>query len=116
MQCYTELIPPTAVTYSVSLPFTSESSNNLVVAKGSLLQIFATKVISAELDPLQAKQSTKPTENYDRRLNDDDGLESSFLGGDGMLLRADRTTSTKLVLVAEYQIHGEIRGLARVKI
>lgn len=118
MQCYTELIPPTAVTYSVSLPFTSASSNNLVIAKGSLLQIFTTKIISTELDASQnqPKQSTKATENYDRRLNDDDGLESSFLGGDGMLLRADRSTSTKLVLVAEYQIHGEIRGLARVKI
>ncbi|KAH6692672.1 CPSF A subunit region-domain-containing protein [Plectosphaerella plurivora] len=118
MQCYTELIPPTAVTYSVALPFTSASSNNLVVAKGSLLQIFSTKVISTELDTSQSqpKQSTKPTENYDRRLNDDDGLESSFLGGDGMLIRADRSTSTKLVLVAEYQIHGEIAGLARVKI
>ncbi|KAF2217786.1 hypothetical protein CERZMDRAFT_63912 [Cercospora zeae-maydis SCOH1-5] len=40
MQCYTELVPPTAVTHAVSLPFLSAESNNLVVAKTSLLQVF----------------------------------------------------------------------------
>ncbi|KAK3675759.1 mRNA cleavage and polyadenylation factor subunit [Recurvomyces mirabilis] len=40
MQCYTELLPPTAVTHAVSLPFLSANSNNLIVAKTSLLQVF----------------------------------------------------------------------------
>ncbi|CAK1363621.1 unnamed protein product [Cercospora beticola] len=40
MQCYTELVPPTAVTHAVSLPFLSAESNNLVIAKTSLLQVF----------------------------------------------------------------------------
>ena len=41
MQCYTELLPPTGVTHSLALPFTSESANNLVVARTSRLQIFS---------------------------------------------------------------------------
>ncbi|KAM0329407.1 hypothetical protein ACHAQA_004714 [Verticillium albo-atrum] len=118
MQCYTELVPPTLVTCSVSLPFTAPKSENLVISKGSQLQIFAVKSISTEIDTsqIQAKPSSKSGETYDRRINDDDGLESAFLGGDGMLMRADRTTNTKLVLIAEYPIHGVISGLARVKI
>ncbi|RMY22713.1 hypothetical protein D0867_02531 [Hortaea werneckii] len=43
MQCYTELIPPSAVTHAVSLQFLGPHVNNLVVAKTSLLQIFAHK-------------------------------------------------------------------------
>lgn len=120
MQCYTELVPPSVVSCAVSLPFTSAHAENLVVAKGSLLQVFSTKTVSTEvIDAHQASvtQSTKPpVEAYDRRLHDGDGLDSSFLGGDAMLLRADRTTNTKLVLVAEYPVHGIIRGLARIKI
>ena len=118
MQCYSELTPPTAVTHSVSLPFVSAQSNNLVVAKSSLLQIFTSKVISAELDSAQVgdKQSAKPSNKYDGRLtNDDDGLEASFLGGDIVLQRSDRANNTKLILVAEIPVAATITGLARVK-
>ncbi|PNS20445.1 hypothetical protein CAC42_5895 [Sphaceloma murrayae] len=47
MQCYSELIPPTAVTQALSLRFTGRSSANLVIAKTSLLQIFNVKSIPA---------------------------------------------------------------------
>ena len=40
MQCYTDLIPPTAVTCATALPFLNPASQNLVVAKTSLLQVF----------------------------------------------------------------------------
>ncbi|KAK4630456.1 hypothetical protein CLAFUW4_08619 [Fulvia fulva] len=40
MQCYTELLPPTAVTHALSLPFLNAGANNLIVAKTSLLQVF----------------------------------------------------------------------------
>ncbi|PGH18500.1 hypothetical protein AJ80_04470 [Polytolypa hystricis UAMH7299] len=40
MQCYTELLPPSGVTHALALPFLSASSNNLIVAKSSLLQLF----------------------------------------------------------------------------
>ena len=43
MQCYTELIPPSAITHAVSLPFLTSRTKNLVVAKTSLLQIFDLK-------------------------------------------------------------------------
>jgi cleavage and polyadenylation specificity factor subunit 1 len=115
MQCYTELTPPTAVTHSLALPFVSAQSNNLVVAKSSLLQIFTTKAIPADLDN-PAQQSTRPSNKYNGRLtNDDDGLESSFLGGDAVLLKSDRANNTKLVLVAEVPLSGTVTGLARIK-
>ncbi|KAI1077379.1 CPSF A subunit region-domain-containing protein [Whalleya microplaca] len=116
MQCYTELTPPTAVTHSLSLAFTSAQSNNLVVAKASLLQIFTTKAVSAELDKAQNAQlhSSRSNEHYDTRINDDDGLESSFLG-DSILVKSDRSNYTKLVLVAEFSLAGTITGLARIK-
>lgn len=117
MQCYTELTPATAVTHSISLPFLSAKANNLIVAKSSLLQIFETKIITSELDTSQTStlHSAKPTVQYDSRINDDDGLESSFLGGDAAFQRSDRATHTKLVLVAELSVSGTVTGLARIK-
>lgn len=118
MQCYTELTPPTAVTHSLALPFVSAQSSNLVVAKSSLLQIFKTKAVSTDLDGAQsaAQQSTRQSSKYDSRLtNDDEGLESSFLGGDAILLKSDRANNTKLVLVAEVPLSGTVIGLARIK-
>lgn len=47
MQCYTELIPPTGVTQSVSISFTGSGTNELIVTRSSLLQIFALKTINA---------------------------------------------------------------------
>lgn len=117
MQCYTELTPATAVTHSLSLPFLSAKANNLIVAKSSILQIFETKTITSELDVSQAStlHSAKPTVQYDSRINDDDGLESSFLGGDAAFQRSDRANHTKLVLVAELNMSGTVTGLARIK-
>ncbi|KAG9247800.1 CPSF A subunit region-domain-containing protein [Calycina marina] len=46
MQCYMELTPPTAVSHSLTLPFLSADSKDLIVAKTSLLQIFRFKTIS----------------------------------------------------------------------
>ncbi|KAI1136113.1 CPSF A subunit region-domain-containing protein [Hypoxylon sp. FL0543] len=116
MQCYVELTPPTAVTHSLCLPFITAQSNNLVVARASVLQIFATKPVSAELDKAQNAQlqSTRSNEHYDTRVNDDEGLEASFLGGDSVLVRSDRSNLTKLVLVAEFTLAGTITGLARI--
>ncbi|KAH7027437.1 CPSF A subunit region-domain-containing protein [Microdochium trichocladiopsis] len=118
MQCYSELTPPTAVSHSVVLPFLTPQSNNLVVAKASLLQIFSTKNVSAEFDnthDAQTQTASRYNAPYDSRLTDDDGLETSFLGGDSMTVRADRSSYTKLVLVAEYPLTGTVTGLARIK-
>ncbi|KAH7391412.1 CPSF A subunit region-domain-containing protein [Cadophora sp. MPI-SDFR-AT-0126] len=112
MQCYTELTPPTAVTHSLNLPFTSANANNLVVAKTSLLQIFTAKIISIEIESQQDAQ--KQSEKWDPTVNSGDGLEASFIGGDS-LLRPDRARRTKLVLVAEYTLSGTVTSLARIK-
>lgn len=43
MQCYSELLPPTAVTHAISLHFINERDLTLVVAKTSVLQVFELK-------------------------------------------------------------------------
>ncbi|KAI9741103.1 MAG: mRNA cleavage and polyadenylation factor subunit [Cirrosporium novae-zelandiae] len=87
MQYYSELAPPTAVTHSIYFPFISATSNNLIVAKTSLLQIF----------------SVKSTTSHDAPSEDTN-------------IRNDRSHTSKLVLVAEYPLSGTITSLARVKI
>jgi cleavage and polyadenylation specificity factor subunit 1 len=114
MQCYTELTPPTTVTHSLALPFLSANSNNLIVAKTSLLQIFSTKIIEVEVEDPAAKDAAKRRGGYDPTLNDEDGLADSFLGEDSAM-RVDRTKRTKLILVAEYTLSGTITSLVRIK-
>ncbi|OAA62286.1 protein CFT1 [Cordyceps fumosorosea ARSEF 2679] len=119
MQVYTELVAPSAVTHSLSLPLTSAAANNLVVAKGSLLQVFETRTIAAELDPQQYQPENQPSgkgdpkqqqnPDFDVRGHDDDGLEA-------LLLPRDRAQHTKLVLVAEIPVAGTVIGLARLKL
>ncbi|CAK7267817.1 mRNA cleavage and polyadenylation factor subunit [Sporothrix epigloea] len=129
MQCYTELTPPTSVTHALTLALTSARSSNLVVAKSSLLQVFTTKTVATDLGTTANASSTAQVPyaagtGYDNRVNnrngtkndDNDGLDSSFLGGDSALLRTDRGVLTKLVLVAEFPLNGTITGLARIKI
>ncbi|KAK4458789.1 protein cft1 [Cladorrhinum samala] len=115
MQCYAELTPPTAVTSSITLQLVPGQGTNLVVAKSSLLQIFRTKVVSAEIEPtLQERRNAAKYEN--RLANDDDGFEASFLGGDSLAsVKTDRANTTKLVLVAETQLAGTVTGLARIR-
>ncbi|CAG8956883.1 hypothetical protein HYFRA_00012338 [Hymenoscyphus fraxineus] len=113
MQCYTELTPPTAVSHSLRLPFLSAESNNLIVAKTSLLQIFSLKTISIESDePTEEEKSAKQSKGYDRRATDD---ESSLLGPDAISRPPPRSTRTKLVLIAEYTLSGTVTSLARIK-
>lgn len=92
MQCYTELTAPTAVTHSLCLPFLSSAANNLVVAKTNLLQIFTLKsVLTNAIAPNKALPDATATIN-------------------------ERASTTKLVLVAQYELSGTVTSLARVKI
>ena len=95
MQCYTELIPPTAVTHSTSLPFLSSTANNLIVVKTSLLQIFSLKTVIS-------------TTGEDGQPKNDAPASATF--------KSERVQSTKLVLIAEYDLAGTVTSLARVKI
>ena len=107
MQCYTELTPPTAVTHSLSLPFVSADSVNLVVAKTSLLQIFTTKTVSVEIESKHSHNSPIPNNALGGRLLDKEGLDGH--------VGADLANKTKLVLVAEYTLSGTITSLVRIK-
>lgn len=101
MQCYTELTAPTTVTHSLSLPFLSPSANNLVVAKTNLLQIFSLKSMITTTNEVQSSSAANgpdpPSPNP-------------------TTTRHDRQHTTKLVLVAQYELAGTITSLARVKI
>lgn len=107
MQSYTELTPPTAVSHSLSIPFLSRSANNLIVAKTSLLQIFSIKSVIT---------STVSAVNKDAPLGEGlNGPGSAALTSDA-IPRAERQQSTKLVLIAQYELSGTVTALARVKI
>ncbi|KAL8753571.1 MAG: hypothetical protein Q9184_005382 [Pyrenodesmia sp. 2 TL-2023] len=108
MQCYTELTPPTAVTHSLSLPFLSASANNLVIAKTSLLQIFALKAVLTD-----TASSTGASTRLRRNSTNTPGSSAVLTG---TLQRVDRTPTTKLVLLAQYELSGVVTSLARVKI
>jgi len=97
MQCYTELVAPTAVSNAVALPFTAPGATNLIVAKTSLLQVFTLKTITA-----QAKPSSLAPNGDTAAL---EGPESNH--------RVEHTA--KLVLLGEYPVSGTITSLQRVK-
>ena len=94
MQCYNELTPPTAVTHSISLPFLSSSANNLVVAKTSFLQIFALKSIITDTGSSVHSNGVRSNTSQ----------------------KSERVHTTKLVLVAQYELSGTVTSLARVRI
>lgn len=94
MQCYTELLPPTAVTHAASLPFISATANNLVVAKTSLLQIFSIKTVNTH------------------QSSGSDGGELSLEAPNGA---QELHQTSKLVLIGEYTLSGTVTALARVK-
>ena len=112
MQAYTELTPPTAVTHSVNLPFTSASATNLIVAKTSLLQIFAVKTVTTELES-KTDDSEANEEAAAAALTGNDH-DASFIVAD-TVQRSSLVSTTKLVLVAEYNLAGTITSLARIK-
>lgn len=113
MQAYTELTQPTAVTHSVNLPFTSANAANLVVAKTSLLQIFAIKAVTVELAPT-TENGTVNENAVTQVKNEEEGFEASFIVSDSVQ-RSSLANTTKLVLVAEYNLAGTITSLARIK-
>jgi cleavage and polyadenylation specificity factor subunit 1 len=101
MQCYTELVPPTAVSHAVNLPFLSPKANNLVVAKNSLLQIFEIKSTITEVAPDGGDAGDHVSPNLDTEV------------ADVPLQRTEHTA--KMVLVAEFPLAGTVISLARIK-
>ncbi|CAO1598257.1 mRNA cleavage and polyadenylation factor subunit [Xanthoria calcicola] len=105
MQTFTELTPPTTVTHSLSLPFLSASANNLVVAKTSLLQIFSLKSV------LNDTTATSDHLLQARRHSFHGPASTTAVPRHG-----ERAPTTKLVLIAQYELSGVVTSLARVKL
>ncbi|KAK8181710.1 CPSF A subunit region-domain-containing protein [Phyllosticta capitalensis] len=99
MQVYTELTPPTAVSFAVNLDFLGPKSHNLVVAKTSLLQVFEPKSVVTEASK-DAQSRFSPSAEAGEPA-------------DMFVQRTEHTT--KLVLVAEYPLAGTVTSMARIK-
>lgn len=95
MQAYTELLPPTAVTHAVSLPFLQSQSLDLIVAKTSLLQIF-------QLRDTKSSRSKYEVNGAPRDAGQD-------------IASRTQEPEKKLYLVVEYPLSGTITSLARIK-
>lgn len=111
MQCYTELTPPTAVTHSLALPFLSASANNLIVAKTSLLQIFSLKSVVTSTSDAPSRNAQISSHNQREEAH---GPDSSL--PHSATAKGDRVHTTKLVMVAQFELAGSVTSLARVKI
>jgi cleavage and polyadenylation specificity factor subunit 1 len=92
MQCYTELVAPSAVSNAVALQFITSGATNLVVAKTSLLQVFGIITTTSPLTPNAATLGLEGAESFHRAEN-----------------------TAKLVLVGEYPVSGTITSLQKVK-
>ncbi|CAI7651198.1 unnamed protein product [Penicillium pancosmium] len=87
MQCYTELLPPTGVTHALAVPFISDTAQNLIVVRSSLLQVFSLIKASA-----QTQGEVSETHSS-----------------------TSHPSGTKLLLEKEYQLPGTVTDLSRVK-
>jgi len=96
MQVYTELLPPTAVTHALCLPFTSKKAQNLIVVKTSLLQIYKVKHLP---------HVPEPTTN---------GVNGHASDTQSTAENAPRPRS-KLVLIGEYVLSGTVTSIAGTK-
>ncbi|KAI9713774.1 MAG: mRNA cleavage and polyadenylation factor subunit [Chrysothrix sp. TS-e1954] len=97
MQAYTEILPPTAVSHAICLPFVDSSSPVLVVAKTSLLQLFEVK---------EARNISYGQESPKSRVSNGHVETAGWV---------DQQHGQKLCLLAEYYLAGTITSLAGVK-
>ncbi|KAK9432247.1 CPSF A subunit region-domain-containing protein [Lipomyces doorenjongii] len=106
MQVYQDLTPPTSVTYSVIAQFISAASPNLIVLRASkVLQIF-----DFVMHESQAIENFGTAEQEERVTESDE----NFIGDIGIEHAVTRH-QTKLVLRAEYELHGFATGLEKVR-
>ena len=116
-EIYAELTPPTSITHSLTLPFTSSTAANLVVAKTNVLQIFTTISVQTELTaPAPGVAAVGPHlyHHHHRQGHDADEEQGDDFAGELALQRSKVEEVAKLVLVAEFTLAGEVTGLARI--
>ncbi|KAI5780511.1 CPSF A subunit region-domain-containing protein, partial [Geopyxis carbonaria] len=93
-EIYSELSAPTAVTHSLRSYFTSRrgtNAPNLIVAKTTLLQIFTLKTNATEI--LTSAMTSAASDRHRSTFED----------------------VTRLVLLAEYPLHGQVSGMVAVQ-
>lgn len=121
-EIYTELTDPTAVNAALYVSFTSPTTQNLVIAKTSLLQIYSITTIETELEGSSSQlgsfsslaNGNNGPQEFDRRIQDTD-QEQTFLGADVLPQRSQREPVTKLVLVAEYHLSGTLTSMVKIR-
>ena len=109
-----ELTSPTAVTHAISARLLSRTRENLIVAKSSLLQIFAieTSVRESQIKhPQQGRNSI--SDAFAETILGEDGGED-FMGDDSQvqLLRHERVG--RHVLVEEVPLSGTVSGIVNL--
>lgn len=131
MQCYTDLIAPTAVTHTTSLPFISASANNLIVVRLSRLQIFEHKELpgngigndgaahSTDQPATGSQSQTNGTSQSDsstglQSVAGQDSQSQSHISGSSK--SSQDGSRTKLVLHSEYTLSGIVTDISPVKI
>lgn len=116
MQVYKDITPPTAVSHCLSASLISPDTHNLVVVKGScLLQIFTFVAHESQSDSALNGNNENDIQHDDTTQHQQqDQTDDHFLSDIG-LEQSLTTHRTKLVLVAEYQLHGFVTGIARVR-
>ncbi|KAJ1967451.1 mRNA cleavage and polyadenylation factor subunit, partial [Dispira parvispora] len=125
---YQELIPPTAVYHCVSGPLLDENATNLVVAKGSLLEVYS--LVTEEGDvgtPTLYNPSTETCFIYEDQpndyLGDGDLTLAGVSGGDVdsseirtlQALSQASTDTSKLRLVLRVPVQGQIESICLVR-
>ncbi|KAK9462798.1 CPSF A subunit region-domain-containing protein [Lipomyces oligophaga] len=118
MQVYRDLTPPTTVSFSAVGAFLSASSTNLIVIRGTnKLQIFdfasyeSSADDSAGLDPHSSSGQTSSAASSSLLQ---DGTEDNFLADIG-LEQSMSVNLSKLVLIAEFDLHGTVTGLVSLR-
>jgi cleavage and polyadenylation specificity factor subunit 1 len=109
-EIYTELTPPTSVTHSLTLPFTSRTAENLLVAKTNVLQIFTLTSVATEVTAAASPPEDVGAAHPTRAGDEEQGDFSAELN----LQRSKVEEVAKLVLVAEFTLAGEVTGMVRV--
>ncbi|PGG98566.1 hypothetical protein AJ79_08819 [Helicocarpus griseus UAMH5409] len=98
MQCYTELLPPSGVTHALSVPFLSGTSNNLIIAKTTLLQVF--NLVNVVYGSGPAQSDEKSRSQYSKLVLVAEYALSGTVTGLGRVKILDSKSGGEAVLVA----------------
>ena len=94
---FSEITPPTGVTHATSIPFTAKDSEELVVARTNLLQVFRVR-------------------SFPNKSSAYTGAHALTNGVQNAVDHEFTRVNPKLVLVGEYHVAGTVTSLSKVRI